>query len=59
MIARMFGVTLVAGIMGLGIGMFDSAFRHYYYKFADGEDRKTLFIQDVEAVQSFSGSVEE
>jgi len=55
----MFGVTLVAGIMGLGIGMFDSAFRHYYYKFADGEDRKALFIQDVEEVQPFSGSVEE
>ncbi len=59
MIGRLFAITFVAGMAGLAVGMADSAFRHYYYKIADGEDRKSLFVQDVEAISPYDGSVEE
>jgi hypothetical protein len=59
MIGRLFAITFIAGMAGLAVGMADSAFRHYYYKIAEGEDRKSLFVHDVEAVKRYEGSVEE
>ncbi|MDA0715667.1 MAG: hypothetical protein O2866_02570 [archaeon] len=59
MIGRLFAITFIAGMAGLAVGMADSAFRHYYYKIAEGEDRKSLFVHDVEAVKHNEEGVDE
>ena len=54
MIYRLMMTTMIVGLAGVAVGMMDSTFKHYYRKYAEFEDMKTLGVQEV----TFVGEVE-
>ncbi len=46
--------TMVVGLAGIAVGMMDSTFKHYYRKYAEFEDMKSVGVQEV----TFVGEVE-
>lgn len=44
-------MTVVVGLVGFAAGMSASGFRHYYYRYADGEDLRTNNVQEVVIVE--------
>lgn len=51
MIVRMLMMTVAVGLIGFTAGMSVSGFRHYYYRYADGKDLRTNYVQEVVVVE--------
>jgi hypothetical protein len=44
-------MTVAVGLIGFTAGMSVSGFRHYYYRYADGKDLRTNYVQEVVVVE--------